>query len=1016
MKKIYYLLLLLFMIDSSTAQTNSEEAPMYIHPAFSNGFVNAASPNVWSMIKYGDADVDLFTGTLGLSIPIYTYEDSDFTIPVSIGYSSSGYKPNIQTGILGLGWYLNCGGSITREINGIADNTQVEMSNKMRGFADESWTMGSFVLRGFSGIFQNGLSENPTYDFLYSGSPGQEYTLAYKEDGSLYETEPDQFHFKFLGYSGSFIIQPGLQCSIYDSSTPSGELTINTNSSLSFFKITTGDHYQYFFEQTEPCEAFYADSSSETSSKYDTNWLLTRIVAPTGAEALFSYRDNDNKFNSCTPRISNDITYVRNRYAGDTPVDTDDYEGTEPIPFIDPTPDKISICDLVVNIVQQYYLESITIDGKVTIQFSYEPKDEETQDYSMYNSSSYNPENDRINEISVYAAGHTESLKTCHFEYNTSDGSPVTFLTGIAISGEGKYKMDYYNQHDDFPGINTFAIDWLGYYNKEEINNPTSGDISHGVTGLAFYPKITAQGEIIPESNTNRNPDFEATRYGMLQKITYPTGGASSFEYELNTYRKEIPGNSPMATTNPIDRNTGGVRISRIYNSSGQTAISRTFSYTDTIPYRSSGILFWKPRVYINENVCMEEAGGAPYGYHIMREHVSTLNNFPYSKNPHIGYSRVLETVKDEVTNKMTQIEHFYYALYRNGYQDQIANATYYGLDGFYGSIPWTLTSNTANTELVRCQVQARSNLWGKPQETVYYDSAGRKLYKEFYEYDQYTPQESEISYPSIIANTMCRYIVNAQSVYNSATTKYYYSATGSLIDSVRTRNILNDYGRLAITETSDSKNNTLREYCEYFSGAPAYLENHFVKRGDRLIDATRYNYYAITPNSEEGDQHLYLPESLEKAEISISETRDNLIYHTQIDYDLYDDLGHPLQTTDKSGKSTCYIWGYNGLYVVARIDNATFSQIASYLPSAIAQKPLATNLDALSGVEATLRGLQGVQVTTYEYEPLVGITRITDPFGRETSYEYDSQGRLIYVFDDAGDKTNEYIYHIINQ
>ena len=134
------------------------------------------------------------------------------------------------------------------------------------------------------------------------------------------------------------------------------------------------------------------------------------------------------------------------------------------------------------------------------------------------------------------------------------------------------------------------------------------------------------------------------------------------------------------------------------------------------------------------------------------------------------------------------------------------------------------------------------------------------------------------------------------------------------------------------------------------------------------------------------------------------------------MNYDLYDDMGHPLQTTDKSGKSTCYIWGYNGLYVVARIDNATFSQIASYLPSTIEQEPLTTNLDALSGVEATLRGLQGVQVTTYEYEPLVGITRISDPSGRETSYEYDSQGRLIYVFDDAGDKTNEYRYHIINK
>ena len=65
----------------------------------------------------------------------------------------------------------------------------------------------------------------------------------------------------------------------------------------------------------------------------------------------------------------------------------------------------------------------------------------------------------------------------------------------------------------------------------------------------------------------------------------------------------------------------------------------------------------------------------------------------------------------------------------------------------------------------------------------------------------------------------------------------------------------------------------------------------------------------------------------------------------------------------------------------MARIENATFAQIAPLLPPTIEQQPLATNLDALSGnVEASLRALPDVHVTTYAYEPLVGITRITDP------------------------------------
>ena len=42
----------------------------------------------------------------------------------------------------------------------------------------------------------------------------------------------------------------------------------------------------------------------------------------------------------------------------------------------------------------------------------------------------------------------------------------------------------------------------------------------------------------------------------------------------------------------------------------------------------------------------------------------------------------------------------------------------------------------------------------------------------------------------------------------------------------------------------------------------------------------------------------------------------DNIVYLDQQTYDRYDYQGHPLQTTDKSGTSTCYIWNEHLLHL----------------------------------------------------------------------------------------------------
>ncbi|WP_139185548.1 hypothetical protein [Sphingobacterium mizutaii] len=140
--------------------------------------------------------------------------------------------------------------------------------------------------------------------------------------------------------------------------------------------------------------------------------------------------------------------------------------------------------------------------------------------------------------------------------------------------------------------------------------------------------------------------------------------------------------------------------------------------------------------------------------------------------------------------------------------------------------------------------------------------------------------------------------------------------------------------------------------------------------------------------------------------------------YSPEIIFGSYDSYSNPLELRLKSGPPTVYLWGYGGQYPIAKIENATYAEVAAVFGSSSATILNALNAHNVSDATInthmkTLRdSLGSSQVTSYTYGPLVGMTSKTDPRGITEHYQYDGFLRLKGVLDFEMNVLMDYQYH----
>ncbi len=154
----------------------------------------------------------------------------------------------------------------------------------------------------------------------------------------------------------------------------------------------------------------------------------------------------------------------------------------------------------------------------------------------------------------------------------------------------------------------------------------------------------------------------------------------------------------------------------------------------------------------------------------------------------------------------------------------------------------------------------------------------------------------------------------------------------------------------------------------------------------------------------------------------------------TEVTYDEYDNKGNLRQYTTKDGIPVAIIWGYDKTQPIAKIVGAKHPSQMAWKTGEVPQSLIDTIVtasdddgnDTVTGnpkEQALLTALDtfrtdplmaDYQITTYTYDPLIGVRSITPPNGIRQIYIYDTANRLKEVREQSqtGNVLKEYEYH----
>lgn len=1006
------------------------------------------TPSVESfqMTRYGNQAPALYTGAMETSLDLFTYQDPDFTLPVSLEYHFEGYRPFQGSGTVGLGWALSCGGVITREIRGYEDERHEYLGNievLNDGTLHHVYTAGYYryctrdaecilvthriarrgspqpVLntdRGELYVFQN--------DF-YNDIAIKEYVNPNLAGNARewFDIEPDIFHFNFLGISGSFIFtETGVQ--VFNCSRPSFEITVTpqlqdlspTGTGLTFeFIIDTGDGYRYVFGGEdgtyEHTKSFlyshqgYQDYEYRTANPdeayaavntYVTGWRLRKVIAPNGREMTFTYRD---KADYC---VTTDWTYTpQSWYAL-----KGNYNTVQTQSFLKKT----------FHSTFSYPLESVSIRSasgvaREVISLAYSPVTEAENDCSEYCFvDQYAAQSFMTNQLGQKERVKLSSVTLMGFDGSVADNATLVQTSMGSTQGMRKMLLSQvtrqkYGTHSflyagssSLPKHGSYYVDLWGFWDNSETD-VRSLNISSGLLNVSLKNDVLDQKDDLNLSRTTT---------GGLSRITYPTGGYTQIAYEQNAASRLVERNG-TAVPHLTDIQTsgsswpgipvGGVRVSMMMTFTGDGAYERVqylYGYNSGI----SGILMNVPR-YCHELQYVRyyhNASGSGTGQYVRctgfnTAQSSTTDVFQsriYGAGPshipyegHIAYPEVTEILPDGSKNVYS---------FTNAGGNLLED--YYTYDSSYTNhdycsdvAPPNQNEKTRTAYLTLSPTGIKTALRGKIKSVKTYSLAGKLVRSTDYTYD---------SFADLHMN--CRH--NMMTFWKEGTHDYYSSVPSGSTET--------SYHTLADGTTGQISRSTLKVF-DYTTRQCRYERTS----AGGETRTTHYRYCHETPGAAGMSPY---PSAV--ADIAQTVGRGNeavrVINRAHLTYSgnnpdptaiieyLSDEP--PVQNADLWNTPYSSAWqtsfSYNSLFRPTRV-NFHGGGYASFTWDS-------------EGRYMTSRSVNGNDNTTsWTWKDQVGLLSVTHPTGQKETYGYDSAGRLALISDTYGSSVSRWTYAI---
>lgn len=451
-----------------------------------NNKIMYPAPTAAGLGKYGEYPVSLYNGLVNIGQDIVTVKSGRLALNVSLSYHASGNRPSDIPGWVGLGFSLNAGGVITRVIKDLPDD--------------------------LSGGFY---ADNTSVQYWWNNYPNSEFIERYYS-GTI-DPRSDVYQFNFCGKAGEFVFDWDRHIH-FKEQVPFKVQELYGSGGFSGFKVTTDDGTIYTFDQAEHSQ-LTALSVNPTAS----SWYLTRIENLNGDNIVLKYTAPMNKFRYKQYSTRKEVTGT----------------GSGILLVTGPTVNVNTSKDEVI------YLDEIDFDnGKLTF-----GKSTRTDPYFIPDGiSSSTVEEQKLDLISL-EDNSNNLIKQWKFEYfeNSTERLKLKTLTaqGSDQTDVQKYSFSYNitKLPLPLPGPNpsnpylSNDVDFWGYYNA-------AGNGDNRIP-LMYVSEFN---QYVGSANRSINPTFAGAE--MLTKITYPTGGYASFEYEPNDYSAQ--GDSYAAAQNPM--------------------------------------------------------------------------------------------------------------------------------------------------------------------------------------------------------------------------------------------------------------------------------------------------------------------------------------------------------------------------------------------------------------------------------------------------------------------------------